>query len=169
MNMKQEQDRYLVELTKILEDSGFRIGDDAIQNGIELQVFGSVAINGDGNDIDYLLYVPYNLSHNLRDVFRNEGYQVNSSYGIDNDGWGSVKKDDLYNVIIYTDRELHLKQVAAFDHCCRMQSIAGKPMPKVLRRAIHEYLRSEFDEPEDYRSLLSDKEKAALAAFESHL
>lgn len=157
MDKQQEQIRYLEELKALLKSKGYDV-----DGTIELQIFGSVAINGDGQDIDYLMYVPYEQCDAIREVFREDGYRVNSSYGVMTDGWGSVKKDDIYNVIMYTDHALYVKQKAAFSICRQLQAIADSEMPKGLRRAIHEYLRAEYVDPDDYNDLLTPREQTGL-------
>ena len=147
--MKKEQQEYMQKLQSELEELGY-----SFENELILQAFGSVAINGEGVDIDYLMYVPYDAMEKLRNDLVSSGFSPDASYGIYRDGWGSLKKEDRYNIILYVDKELFEKQQKAFNICVQMQEIAQSPVPKCLRRAIHEFLRGEYVPTTDFKELL---------------
>ena len=146
MEQKEQQDKFVEKLKQSLIDAGFD------ESKIVLSGFGSVAINGKGSDIDVLLYIPHDYLEKVREYFRENNYSADAAYAIYNDGWGSFKLDDYYNVICYHDERLFRLQEKAFNICVQLREVAEIDLPKGLRRAIHEFLRQEyveFDNPSD--------------------
>ena len=115
---------------------------DLLGPDVEVLPYGSTAIFGDGEDLDYLVWAPDTLK--VLSTLHSHGYIPDCAPGYDASDFTSVRKGSV-NVIVCSSKEWYNKSAYACAVCKCMASAGWlSPSNKRHRVAIHEAIKGEL-------------------------